>query len=171
MRIASESLEAGMQRHAVTRGWRAFALVVVGAGLLGAVAIFVSAYKVGTAINGALARSSRGSQCDGCTPAPGGSTVRRAGYAVGVIQQVAAPHAGRALPMFLAPVSSPGSAPVIDSAHAGQLVARLDQDPRSVVWTIDFVPRDSVRGMPVGRLVVGSGHPPLPVWGDSASRP
>jgi hypothetical protein len=73
--------------------------------------------------------------------------------------------------MFLAKMSNSGSAPVLDSAYAGQLVARLDQDARSVVWKIDFVSRGSIRGAPVGRMVVGSGRAPLPVWGDSASRP
>ena len=171
MQIASESPEAGMQRHAMTRGWRALALVVIAVGILGAGAVFMSAYRVGTAINSALSKGARGGQCEGCDPAPRGSAVRRAGYPLGVIQQVASPRAGRSLPMFLAKMSSAGSALVLDSAYAGQLVARLDQDPSSVVWTIDFVPHDSVRGVPVGRLVVGSGRPPLPVWGDSASRP
>jgi hypothetical protein len=171
MQIASENLEAGIQRRAVMRGWRALALVVLGAGLLGTVAISASVYTLGTAISRALSRLSPGSQCDGCKPAPRGSAVRRAGYPVGVIQQVATPRAGRPLPMFLATMSGLGSAVVVDSARTGQLVARLDQDPRSVVWTLELVPRDSVRGAPVGRLVMGPGHPPLSVWGDSVSRP
>ena len=171
MQIVPESVEAGRERRALLRGWRALACVVLGVGLLGALVTFGSAIMVGTAISDALSGSSRGSQCDGCKPAPRGSAVKREGYPVGVIQQVAAPRAGRPLLMFLATVSGPGSALVIDSARAGQLVARLDQDPRSVVWTIELLPRDSVRGTPVGRLVAGSGHPPLPVWGHSTSRP
>ena len=170
MHIAPEG-EAAMQRRAIARGWRALVAVVVGVGLLSALGLVVSAIITGRAIGEAIARSSPGTRCDGCEAAPRGSAVRRADHTVSVIQQVAAPQAGRPLQMFLATVSGSAAGPVVDSARAGQLVARLDEDPRSVVWTIDLIPRDSARGALVGRLVVGAGHPPLPVWGDSASRP
>lgn len=169
MQSASENDEAVMQGRAVARGWRALALVVFGAGVLGAIYVFAGLYVMGRAFSRFEISASRGSECDGCDAAPRGSAVRQAGRVVGVIEQVAAPRAGRPLPMFLAKVSGRGSVFAIDSAQSGQLVARLDLDPTSAVWTIELVARDSVRGAPVGRLVAGAGPPALPVWGDSAA--
>ena len=168
MHFASENPEAVRQR-AVARGWLALGRVVFAFGVLAAIAGFASVMAVGNAIATGL---SRGSHCDGCGPAATGSGVLRAGNVVGVIQQVAAPRGDRSLQMFLA-TSSGLASPALDSARAGQLRARLDQDPRSVIWLIELVPRDSTRGAPVGRLVIGAGQPPLPVWGggDSAPRP
>ena len=165
MHLASENPE--VQRRAMARGWRALGRVVIAFAVLSALAVFGSAVRVGNAIATRLSPS----LCDGCSPAPRGSVVRRASHAIGIIEQVAMPQAGRSMQMFLASASDHGSHLVFDSARAGHLVARLDEDPRSVVWTIELVPRDSVHGAPVGRLVVGAGQPPLLVWGDSASRP
>ncbi len=170
MHIAPES-EAAIQQRAIARGWRALVAVIVGVALLSALGFFLSVVTTGEAIGEAIARSSPGTPCDGCEPAPRGSMVRRADRTVGAIQQVATPQAGRPPQMFLAAVSGSASGPVVDSARAGQLAARLDQDPRSVVWTIDLVLRDSAPGALVGRLVLGAGHAPIPVVGDSASRP
>jgi len=150
------------------RGWRALVGVLLAFGVLAAIAEFGSVVALGNAI---LAGLSRGSRCDGCGPAPRGSGVLRAGRVVGVIEQVAEPRGDRPLLMFLATASGPGAGPAIDSARAGHLRARLDQDPRSVVWSIELVRRDSARGAPVARLVLAAGQPPLLVWGDSTPRP
>jgi hypothetical protein len=174
MHLASESLEA-VQRRAMERGWRAFGRVLVAFAVLGALGGAVYVAMLGHVLGQVATRLSHGSRCDGCTAAPSGSAVRHAGFPVGVIQQVAAPRGDRPLQMFLAAASSPASSPAsslaLDSARAGHLRARLDQDPRSMVWTIELVPGDSVRGAPIAGLVVGTGQPPLLVWGDSASRP
>jgi hypothetical protein len=169
MHIAPEG-EAAIQQRAIARGWRALIAVILGVGLLSAVGFFLSVVTTGKAIGEAIARSSPGTRCNGCGPAPRGSAVRRADQTVGAIQQVAAPQAGRPLQMFLATASGAASGPVIDSVRAGQLAARLDQDPKEVVWAIDLVPRDSAGGALVGRLVLGAGAP-IPVWGDPTSRP